>query len=245
MAIQSVATQQKDSSAQSGVQHKDTIRWARRTFNAVVIYSTLTCLIAFAAIYTANQARKQVQIMADQEQRQLQAYVGIDGLFSLKCAACDSRISRPDDYILAHLFDNIIKFKIKNYGQTPAYRIDAKANFWSVPFGEALPKGFNYPFADGEIKLKGISQTIRKPGPTLNPQATETAVIGLMPANITELVNAIDKHTTLFFYGYISYRTSFGRNCTAPFCTQYLPDNPEGSQFADCEEHNTPECDPP
>src|SRR5436309_2000234 len=89
VAVQSITEQQNATNKSADEQHRETIRWAKRTFWAVVGYSFLTFVIAAASVYgaresreavrqaanAANAAGRQATIAEDTERRQLRAYL--------------------------------------------------------------------------------------------------------------------------------------------------------------------------
>ena len=96
---------------------------------AVMVFGTLVAT-GVAAYYT----KRQWETAADYERRSLRAYMGLytDVPIKLHCDSC-SAASANKSGGLSKWDDNFISITIKNFGQTPAYRVHIHTNYLPVP----------------------------------------------------------------------------------------------------------------
>jgi hypothetical protein len=221
-------------------------RW--KDFHKITAYATLllasgTFVLAVFSLLQWIASAALVATARETEERQLQAYVGITGRVSLRCLSCDAATYAPFSPTPKHALDNSISFDVKNSGQTPAYKLAIKIAYFPVPSGQGLPKNFAYEFVPPtETEIVGsFAPGITNPTATVNPGEKFPVEVALPSATIAQMRKTQHHETTLYYFGSITYNVIFRKTVIIPFCLQYLPDNAEGLQFANCEEHNTPD----
>jgi hypothetical protein len=219
----------RDAQAVAAQQHSDTLAALSRT-------DALTA----ATQSQAGETDQLVKTGRDTAEQQLRAYVGIKGDVLLRCPSCNVGVFRPFTPSAEHIIDNVIKFKIQNGGQTPAYNVYIEDSFYYADDGDGLPKGFIYQIRPRTQHLAGMSPSIENPRGTIGPKDLLPTIRPIEQDVMSNIVRSRSHEITLFYYGNIHYTDVFDKSRTTPFCFQYFPNIPENAQFPNCEEHNTP-----
>jgi hypothetical protein len=141
-------------------------------------------------------------------------------------AATDPNVKT--DYILIGL---------RNSGQTPAYDLSVTLSWKEMPFGQPLPKGFDYP-ETGDLNSPDGSKMAVNPGDAIPGGRVLTS------EQIAMVKRAKNHQATIYFYGDIKYRDVFGKQRLSPYCREYDPDITDQSlSFLACTDHNSPAID--
>jgi hypothetical protein len=211
-AIKSLGEKNK-AAQQKQAEHDDkALFWARSAGAGVGIYTAITLGIAIIALCQLNTAR-------DTEDRQLRAYIGI----VIPSDGPGDRNFLPPNIPAIHL-------SIKNFGQTPAYRVTYQSGVDLKQY--PLPKNTEYPT------------------PTIGPQNPITVFPGTPePLGIrspggraltNEEVKAIQDGNSkrLCFWGTITYVDAFGYSRYTNYCFSFFNLTQNAMPYEPCNDHN-------
>jgi hypothetical protein len=189
----------------------------------------------FASAAAAGFSGYQAWKADEREQRSLRAYVGTDyKMFQLKCPSCDASSPQPTS---AGAKTDYFTVGLRNSGQTPAYDLSLTGTWKEMPFGQLLPKGFDYP--ETRNNNPADSGTL-----AVNPGDTIPGGCTLTPDEIAMVKRAKDHKATIYLYGDIKYRDVFGKHRLSPYCRIYNPDIADQTlAFGVCPDHNSPAPD--
>jgi hypothetical protein len=189
---------------------------------------------ALEAKRLADEAKRSADTAVETAERQLRAYLGVEDIV-FQCPLCATvDLTKPVEIQPEHIFDNLIIIRLHNGGQTPAYNVSVRDTLWETPFGQRLPKEFNYPDSPLSTNLVPTGSGTFNPG-----QKVPTQLV--LDEKMISLIARAEKHQiAVFYYGHIDYVDVFGKQRSTPYCVEYIPASPT-DPFANCPEHNTPE----
>jgi len=161
----------------------------------------------------------------------MRAYVGPEGI-ELEMPDLKNPNYAPIPVVPGKFANNLVRVKVKNYGQTQANSTRIWLNWHFVPFGEPLPRSFAYP--DMEAPLPpGIE---RRPSVfSLFPGQEHN--FGVVVDDIGLFIAANQSKSNAYLYGHIDYIDVFNTRHVSKFCYFYEPMRPPEDQFTPCAEH--------
>jgi len=163
-------------------------------------------------------------------ERELRAYVGIDSI-ELDCPSLmfPEETYTPQPTNPGVVYANFSRIKIRNFGQTPAYKTEVWAGWAGArPFPANLSQDFKFEVrADTGVT---VSNQI------LHQKQMHVAKIAI--PDIRFLYRAEAQTESIFLYGYIDYEDGFKRRWRTHFCYGYEPWQPKGHRFVPHERNN-------
>jgi hypothetical protein len=203
----------------------------RATAIAAIIAAVAACYGLYQAVDAANQARRQadaaqqqVRVMADQEKRQLRAYV-VPVAFSVPANYAENQ--RPS-----------VRITFENIGQTPAY--DVIWSFTLAPF--AYPQ--SGPVAGGPADCgEGPDQQWSHKSFIGKGLAIDKDGVAVLSQLNIQAIKAWRQ--ALYFAGRICYRDTFGAQHWTEFCEVWVGEGSELGSGVGCSFGNDADREPP
>jgi hypothetical protein len=193
----------------------------------ILLFFTLLAT-AIAACYT----KKQSEISADTEKRQLRAFVGID-YFRLECPNCGEPTYVPSIPIPGYIAKDFFVVAVRNSGVTPARKLITFFNILEVPWGASLQKNFIFPDTE-PTKFPNIEANRSA---WLVPPNTSKEMLGSI-FDARPIARAQNRTTVIYIYGHIDYVDIFDVPQTTIFCYRYEPWVDITKGFYPCDIHN-------
>lgn len=185
-----------------------------RVYGPIQEQAAAAQLSAIAANTAAQAAHEALQLTSDTAEKQLRSYLLVD---------TDGFEFKGSD----------IKFKVRNFGQTPAKNVSVHTNLEFRPKGEGLPSDFKFPD-------RPVCGNLSPTGPNLGsiaPGASTLTARVLCGDEIKSVRQTENGGISGFLYGRINYMDIFNKSRSTTFCIRIFPVYSEL-----CEKHN--ETDP-
>jgi hypothetical protein len=191
------------------------------------LVAAFTALLFFATVALWLATRNLVKGAESTARKQLRAYVWVKIVkFDFPQAAVQGTI--PNSLII----------QMENNGASPAYDVGIWISWESVPFKTSLPKDFAYPQKTYEPPPHVARTDSRLP---LAPQRFASNQHTFNSEEISLIADSTNRRISLYLYGEIAYRDTFGERHRTPFCLRHDPDAAAGiSPFEYYSDHNDP-----
>jgi hypothetical protein len=198
---------------------------------ATIFVAAFTLTLWRATSEQGRLTRKAIDESKKSSERQLRAYVGVDGM-AFEITSTQAGYVPIDPNSVGIIYPDFLAIKVRNFGQTPAKNVTLIVGIGRGPHLLRMPDNFDY---DAELSkpLTGKNIIMRA---YLNKDQTEIVKSAVFDAR--EIWDTKAKKAGTIVFGRIFYTDAFDRNWSTKFCYVWEPWHGPGERFVPYETFN-------